>query len=771
MSGPKPTDRIEDTSAPPGRIRLILQWASLAAAITLGITLGWRTITGADIGCHLTYGGHLLDTGEIVDSNMFIYTDVRPEGVDSSMDFAPSSWIDDEGRLRFPNVNWASQLALAAAYRTGGATGVCLVQAALVAILMVLVAVAMLRVGVRPWAAAVGVAIVALTVQARFMHRTELFGYVIMAAQLCILIGPRIGKYSVIGLVLLQGAFVQLHSSWMLGIFLTMCFVADRASRALWSRYRGTGEQTGESGQWKWYAGAGAAQIAMAFASPWGWRTAFLPLQMMWYLKANNLIPAGQAGVTHPWAVIKEMYPSLSPMFAYSVTSSAFMVALVLAGLAAIAALWTRRWSYLLLLAGMTWMAMQVRRNVGPGVIILVPVAVAALWAAGAKLPHRWRSRGFTAVVSGTTILACAFCIFMVVTNRFYYMQGIGPRFGPGISKVDLPIEAGEYLRTLPADTKVFTTFGLSSNVLYFGRSGTNYRQVPVLGNGWACPPRNMDLVRLIALGKKPFGPFARRYGVGAVVLRVDKLSAPLARALLQNPNWILAQVSARIAVFVNRSVGTDPSPKSSAEFVAGIEALDPAIPAYPLQAVARVFEHLRLPSMGIAAAKRATELDPDYPGVWIILGSNHALRAKALRADGNSSFATDLRKARQCFDEALRHNPKEWAALGRNYTLLAADSRAASFPDFATDFRKARQCLDEALERQPEWIVLGTNYTLLADKCSEAGVPGSIGDLRKALRCFTEASERQPDSRVITDRIRQIEKRLQDPHDNLHPY
>ena len=652
MSCPEPIDRIEATTAPAGKIRLILQWTSLAAAITLGVMLGWRTITGADIGCHLTYGGHLLDTGEIIDSNMFIYTDVRNDGPDLPMDFAPSSWIDQSGRLRFPNVNWASQLILAMAWRAGGPTGICLLQAALVAILMVLLAAAMLRAGIRPWAAGLGVAIVALTVQARFMHRPELFGYVIMAAQLCILIGPRIGKYSVIALVLLQGAFVQLHSSWMLGIFLTMCFLADRVVRAIWSR-------NSESGQWKWYAGVFVGQIAMAFASPWGWRTASLPFQMMVYLKANNLIPAGQSGVTHPWSTIKEMYPSLSPIFAYSVTSSAFIVALVLAGLAAIGSLRTRRWSYLLLLAGMTWMSLQVRRNVGPGVIILVPVAVAGLWAAGAKLPQRLRWRGVTTAVSGATIIACALCIFTVVTNRFYFYQGIGPRFGPGISKVDLPIEAGEYLRTLPDDTKVFTTFSLSSNVLYFGRGEMGYRQVPILGNGWACTPRNMQLVRKIALGKEPFGPFARHYGLGAVVLRVDKLSAPLARALLQNPEWILAHLSARIVVFVNRSVAPGPPPNvNTAEFIARIASLDPSKPVYPLQAAARMLEHLRFLDLAIATARRATEIDPEYTGVWDVLGVNYALRAKALRQAGAPACLNDFRQAKRCFTEALKRQP-----------------------------------------------------------------------------------------------------------------
>ncbi|MDP6546733.1 MAG: hypothetical protein QGH60_22390 [Phycisphaerae bacterium] len=659
MSCPKPTDRIEDPSAPAGKISLILQWASLAAAITLGVALAWRTITGADIGCHLTYGGHLLDTGEIVDSNMFIYTDVQPKGIDNSMDFAPSSWIDDQGRLRFPNINWASQLCLALAYRAGGPTGVCLLQAALVAVLMTLISIAMLRTAVRPWAAAIGVTIVALTVQARFMHRTELFGYVVMTAQLCILIGPRIGKYSVIGLLLLQAAFVQLHSSWMLGIFLTMCFCADRIARALWARYRKIDQPPDQRGQWKWFAGVVVAQMAMAFVSPWGWRTALLPLQMMWYLGANKLMPAGQAGVTHPWSVIKEMYPSLSPIFAWSVTSAAFTVALVLGGLAAIGTLWTRRWSYLLLLAAMAIMGMQVRRNIGPSVVILVPVAVAALWAVGAKLSLRRPPRGFTTIVSGATILACAFAVFTVVTNRFYFFQGIGPRFGPGISKVDLPIEAGEYLQTLPKGTRVFTTFGLSSNVLYFGGGETGYHEVPLLGNGWACPPRNMQLVRMIALGRKPFTPFARRYGLGAVVLRIDKLSAPLARSLLQNPDWMLAQVSARIAVFVKRSVAPGPPPSmTTAQFIARIESLDPAKPVYPLQAAARMLEHLRLLDMAIATAKRATEVDPDYLGVWDVLGVNYALRAQVRRQANDPAAVNDFRQAKRCFIEAQKRDP-----------------------------------------------------------------------------------------------------------------
>ncbi|MDP6047435.1 MAG: hypothetical protein QGG25_17625 [Phycisphaerae bacterium] len=660
MTCPQPTDTIEAPATAAGKICTVVQWTSLAAAIILGVTLSWRTITGADIGCHLAYGEHLLDTGQIVDSNMFIYTDATPQG-DYAMDFAPSSWFDQQDRLRFPNVTWASQLILAATYRTGGPTGVCLLQAALVTILLMLVTTAMLRTGVRPWAAAIGVAIAALAVQARFMHRPELFGYVIMAAQLCILIGPRIEKYSLIALLALQCAFVQLHSSWLLGIFLTMCFLADRIARVLWARFITRSDEPAD-GQWKWLAGVLAGQLAMAFVSPWGWRTALLPLQMMWYLKVNNLMPAGQTG--HPWSQISEMYPSLAPIFAGSVTSAAFVAALATAGLAAIGAIWTRRWSYLLLLGGMALMSMQVRRNIGPGVVILAPVSIAALWAAGAKLPGRWRRNRIVglygaALVSAATLLACSWFIFSVVTNRLYYKQGIGPRFGSGISRIDVPTEAGRYLKTLPRGTRVFTTFDQSSNVLYFSRTESGYLQVPVLGNGWACPPRNMDTVRQIAEGKKPFGPFARRYGVRAVVLKITRKSAYLAKFLYLSPQWRLRSLGARTVVFA--STTADPSAPMMIDeesLAEKLRAMDP-MPVYPLQAAARTLQLMEFYDLSIQMGRRAIEADSEYKGLWDVLGVSYAIRGKRKRSQRIAGAHEDFQQAKQCFVEALKRDPE----------------------------------------------------------------------------------------------------------------
>lgn len=315
-------------------------------------------------------------------------------------------------------------------------------------------------------------------------------------------------------------------------------------------------------------------------------------------------------------------------------------------------------------------------------------------------------------------MIACVVFIFFVVTNRLYYSQGIGPRFGAGVSKVDIPVEAGEYLKTLPDDAKVFTTFDLASNVLYFGRGETGYRQVPVLGNGWACPPRNMDLVRLIAESKKPLGPFARRYGIDAVVLKVNAKSAYLIKLLFLSPQWRLRSLGARTVVFATVSVDSSPPPIAEANtFITKLEAMDP-IPIYPLQAAARTLQYIEWYDLAIKVGQRAVETDPDYKGVWIVLGSSHALRAKALRAYGDSSFKADILEARRCFAEALKHQSVEWDALGKNYALLAADSRAVD-------------------------------------------IPGAIGDLQKAQECFTKAQENAPHSAEISRRLLQVQRNL----------
>jgi len=663
MGNSGPSDNIETDGGHADRICSIVQWTALAAAVLLGAALAWRTITGADIGCHLAYGEHLLDTGEIVDSNMFIYTDVRPAGASESLDFPPGSWLDDTGRFRFPNANWGSELIMAIAYRAGDPAGLCTLQAVLVAAMLVLVACAMLGGGVRPWAAAIGVAIVAMAAQARFMHRPELFGYVLLAAQLYVLMRPRFGKFSLAALILLQVAFVQVHSSWALGIALTLCFFVDGLVRTLWSRFGGKVRDDRPGKRLGWCALALVGQALAGFVSPWGWRTAVLPIQTMWYLQANNLMPGGQAGSQHPWATIRELLWSLSPVFAGSATSKAFVAALCVAGIGAAAAIVTRRWSILLLVLGMGWLSLKIRRNIAPGVVIIVPAGMVALQSAAAWARDKWRIPGRlgrwpAALAAAVTVAACLWWIVSIVTNSFYYNQAIRPRFGASFSKIDLPIEAGRYVRSLKGGSRIFTTFSMASNVLYFSRGETGYRELPLLGNGWAYPPRTAIEVARIAKGDQAFGPFAEKHNVGIVVLRVDRRTAWLAKTLQLSGQWAVRHVGARTVVFVSAALDSSPPPTiDSDKFIAELEAMDPC-PAYPLQAAARTLEHMGWYDLAIRAGERAVEIDPEYAGVWDVLGVNYALRATALRTAKDPRFAEDFRQAKRCFTEALKRDP-----------------------------------------------------------------------------------------------------------------
>ena len=81
-----------------------------SAMICLGL-LGFRTLVSVDLGYHLAYGEQTLDTGQFVDHNAFLYT-LPPLDLEPSLrpDPGPASWYDEQGRYRFPNSNWLSQV-------------------------------------------------------------------------------------------------------------------------------------------------------------------------------------------------------------------------------------------------------------------------------------------------------------------------------------------------------------------------------------------------------------------------------------------------------------------------------------------------------------------------------------------------------------------------------------------------------------------------------------------------------------------------------------
>src|SRR5262245_20972382 len=137
-----------------------MRWApaaALLAALVCVTALGLRTLTTNDLGYHLAYGERFLDTGRIVDHNGFIYTLPPPDTPAGQRPApGPGCWYDEEGRYRFPNANWLSQILMAAADRLAGIAGLCVLNMLLVGALGSLMLVTIRRLGVPASIAAAG---------------------------------------------------------------------------------------------------------------------------------------------------------------------------------------------------------------------------------------------------------------------------------------------------------------------------------------------------------------------------------------------------------------------------------------------------------------------------------------------------------------------------------------------------------------------------------------------------------------------------------------
>ena len=168
-----------------------------------------------------------------------------------------------------------TQVLVAASYRAGGVAGLNTELVILVAMLLVLTAWLMHRLGVRP--PLIGIALVALVLVSytRLTLRPELFGYVVLVAQACLLAGVwRRGRFcaplswaAVSGLIGLQLLFVNLHSYFLLGLALTGATLVGALGERDASR-------SGRRAHLLRLVIAGAGQGLACFVNPWTWRLA-----------------------------------------------------------------------------------------------------------------------------------------------------------------------------------------------------------------------------------------------------------------------------------------------------------------------------------------------------------------------------------------------------------------------------------------------------------------------------------------------------------------
>jgi len=671
----------EDRGIASGRVPRLLGAVALVAAFGLVAAMSWRTITSVDLGYHLAYGDEFLDRGRLVDSSRFIYTDVAPKGIGGGLDFAAGGWYEPRtGRYRFTSPSYASEIVMSMVYRWGGATGLCLLRAVLLLGTFAAAALIMRRLDVGAAWMAAGIVLIAMTAYPRFLLRPELFAYLLLAVQLRLLLSRRIGPAVAGALVLIQLVSVQFHSYWVFGPVFSACFFVDAAARATWIKaVRGWRPDGNLIRRTKWLGGIVAAQIAAAFVNPWTWRIPALPIQMLLYMRRHNITAGPETTSGHPWARVAELYPAFSSVFFHRQATYAFAVVLAVALVGGVACVWKRRWAWLLLLVVMGLAALKMRRNIAPGAIFMVPVAMGALALAGRGQRRRGgvlRYTRYTAPAVAVAVVAAAvWWTVSVVRNRFYYNQRDGARFGAGLSRAVLAIDVAERLRDLPDDVRVFAPVNSSSSLLYFSRSDGNYRDMPLLTNGWAYPPRTLNRVERICYGREQFGPFAKKHNVGIVVAPCLPAADTLASKLLRDKRWTPVHMGLREVVFVRgesaRKLGDWPD---AGDVIALARQADLHRPAYTLNVAANSLANLGLWDQAIAVARACVErADPSYPEGWNVLGRSLATRGREKRLIGDATFTSDFREARECFLTALRLRP-DYPIARRNLGFVEGD-------------------------------------------------------------------------------------------------
>ena len=649
--------------------------AAVGAACVFAVLLSVRLVNSSDLGYHLAYGETFFATGRAVDTNPFIYTlSEGPPLVDRGK-IGPGCWYDGAGVYHFANANWLSQLVITVLYRWGGIAAMSLMVAVCVAVLVGLCLLMMRRSNV-PWVAcAAGVLVVALAAQGRFQPRPEVFGYVLLVAQLHLLLAPLgrqrlIPAWAIVALVILQVLMVNAHSYFLLSLAMSFSVLADLLLRLAWRRLKRQADSPPFHLAARNASRMGVVvggQLAACLVNPWTWRLALLPIQTLTFLRENDIAATKFFGPRHPWSAIAEFTNTLGTMQVGSMSgmSWAVLAVLALAGIGCLAALAQRRWAEAMILAGMGAVALSMLRNVAPVAFVIVPVGLAVLRRPAGRIVARLapvKARVAGLLSAGVVVVLSAYWSIGVITGGFYLASDSAERFGLGFSRLRFPLGAAEWLNEHKPVGRMWTDFNLSSDLHYFTRP---HRDVPVLTNTWAFPPDVMRMVLDHVAGLN-FEDMRRRYDIEIVAVENGITAESLVRTLSHDPNWAVVYMSPCHMIFLRRE-GPNAELARSCQITAEtldiraygewVASLDPQ-PQEALFVAGIGFYRIKWDAPAIALLEETIPHRRPNHVEWNTLGICYGRQAmRRLQAKDNRG-ADDLVKARQCFEEALRLEP-----------------------------------------------------------------------------------------------------------------
>jgi tetratricopeptide (TPR) repeat protein len=675
-------------------------------AMAFVLLLGVRTIDNEDVGYHLAFGDIFLDTGTIVDRSPFLYTvQAGPR-----MEPGPGQWYDAQGQFQFVSANWLTQVVMSAVNRASGAVALSVLQIVLVAAMFGLLLLILRELGLPPLWMASTVVLLGLVSYERLVLRPELFTYVLLAAQMYVLLKATRGlqivesakpvrancKLKISGnskepalplqsaicnlpvrvsqtqqftipswrsvalLCVLQVLLVNVHSYFLLGFIPTAALLGDSVLRTLYFRWRGPADAAKAADARRRSVRLGvtlAAMVACCFINPWTWRMVLLPFQTLLYFRANHITDAGS---THPLSTIGEFYPPLAVAFFYAKATWAFCAVLGVAAIGLLAALLRRRWGHAAIIAMMVVVSLSMRRNIAVASLMLLGPALGAIH--DLLAPRLSRRLGPRLAVASACVVAAvsALLVWSVVTDAFHFNERRAARFGLGYSPLKMPRNACDWINVNKPVGRIWCDVDISSNLYYFMQP---HRDLPIITNSWAYQPEIMADVIRAGQDTAFFDQEVKKYGIEVVAVRAAKTNALLMKHLGAGDAWAPVSIDAMHVVFV-RKAGPDaalaarasitPESLDLTALLAKFAAQDPR-PEYSTYLGALTLARLGWTDAAIETARRAKEINPDYADAWNLLGMMSALRANSHLATSKYYEARiDLQAAEDAFQHVL---------------------------------------------------------------------------------------------------------------------
>jgi len=685
----------------PAAVAPILSWLAIGCALIFFLLLGFRQQISFDLGYHLAFGETFFETGKIVDHTPFIYTLPPPNAPAAERPApGPGNWYDSAGNYRFPNSNWLSQLFIYGAWVLDGAMGLTLLQILILAGLALALITVMRRNRIPYSLIALSLLLLGILVDMRLNMRPEIFGYLCLILHYLMLsklayqtddtpVPPSMSWIA--GMVAIQLLCVNLHSFFLLNLAITGAVLSEYILYALKIRLIDKDVSRFKLYQ-KIVSRLGLTLTAMAlacFLNPWGWRLALLPFQTLLYLKKYRIGGALDLGEhAHPWDSIVELRGTISEHWPALISDYAVLIMLILVAAAFMLQLiaWARqkrrlndageidipyksafrvRWAHLFMIAGLLFVGLQVRRNIGVASLIVIPSALFCITDSFRSLPAVRISRFGSGPLIGLNLAVIALSIFggyQVVNGKLFEADRLPARIGIGISDTMLPIGAANWLNRFAPDARVWSDFTCSSTLRFFTRPHTD---LPVLTNTWAAPPDVLKLNQLCSMALIPFGLLADHYHVEAVVLRAD-WSPAFHRELATDPDWKMVHIEGVFVLYL-RAHGRYGALAASHEirtdnfdvnlFATEEIAKDPSFNRALLGPSNTLHEAGQL-DLAIDLIEAGLRYLPPNLTVWETLMNLYGERGERRQATGDKRFLDDGRRLNQVMQKILELEP-----------------------------------------------------------------------------------------------------------------